>query len=206
MTKTRKQRAGGKYHPSLPLFKKPSRFGSVLRVPALSMKPGMNKVKSGTYGKKSAQKPAPKSKHTLKTLKIRRNNSTSEYIKSVKALLHKTNETLREPNEEYDIALEISEELKKELKELEESLGVSKPKFNDEMPLEEAVERVIELVNKYSKYPKKIMLIAVTVDGAVTKAKPGAPDAAAAAAGAGENANVGELAAMLGALQPFKTA
>ena len=199
MAKTRKQRAGGKYHPSLPLFKKPSRFGSVLRVPALSMKPktpGINKAKSVTYGKKSAQKPAPKPKHTLKTLKIRRNNSTSEYIKSVKALLHKTNETLREPNEDYDVALEISEELKKELKELEESLGVSKPKFNDEMPLEEAVERVIELVNKYSKYPKKIILIAVTVDGAVTKAKAAAPG----------NANAGELATMLGALQPFKTA
>ena len=194
MAKTRKQRAGGKYHPSLPSLKKTSRFGSVLHVPALAMKPktpAINKAKSGTYGKK----PAPKPKHTLKTLKISRNNSTSEYIKSIKALLHKTNEILREPTEDYDVALEISEELKKELNELEDSLGASKTVLTDETPLEEVVERVIDLVNKYSKKPKKVILIAVTVDGAVTKAKPGAP---------AENANVGELAAMLGALKPFR--
>jgi hypothetical protein len=128
------------------------------------------------------------------TVNIRRNNSTAEYIKSIKALLHKTNEILREPTEDYDVALEISEELKKELNELEESLGSSKTALTDETPPEEVIERVIYLVDKYSKRPKKVILIAVTVDGVVTKAK--ASVAAEAAAS--------ELAAMLGALKPFR--
>jgi len=195
MAKTRKQRAGGKYHPSLPALKKASRFGTVRHTPALAVGTKtvtINKAKSGTYGKK----PAPKPKHTLKTLKITRNNSTSEYIKSSKLLLHKTNEILREPTDDYDAALEIAEELKKELNELEESLGASKTELSEETPSEEVIERVIELVQKYSKKPKKVILIAVTVDGAVTKAK------AAAAAPAN---NMGELAAMLGAMKPFRT-
>lgn len=134
------------------------------------------------------------------TLNIRRNNSTGEYIKSIKTLLHKTNEILREPTEDYDVALEISEQLKGELNELEESLNVRKTALTAETPPEEVIERVIELTNKFKK-PKNTILIAVTVDGAVTKAKgaPGAPGAAG-----GENANVGELAAMLGALKPFR--
>jgi predicted NBD/HSP70 family sugar kinase len=91
--------------------------------------------------------------------------------------------------------LEISEELKKELNELEESLGASKTALTDETPSEEVIERVIELVNKYSKKPKRVILIAVTVDGVVTKAKAGA---------LAENANVGELATMVGSLKPFR--
>jgi hypothetical protein len=145
------------------------------------------------------------------TLNIRRNNSTSEYIKSIKTLLHKTNEILREPTDDYNVALEISEELKKELNELEESLGASKTALTDKTKPEKVVERVIYLVDKYSERPKKIILIAITVDGVVTKAKAGAPAAAASAAAASaaagapaENANVRELTAMLGTLRPFK--
>jgi hypothetical protein len=131
------------------------------------------------------------------TRNIRRNNSTADYIKSIKTLLHKTNEILREPTDDYDVALEISEQLKRELNELEESLSTRKTELTAATMPDEVVERVIELINKFKK-PKNTILIAVTVDGAVTKAK-----AAPAAAG---NANVGELAAMLGTLQPFRTA
>ena len=141
------------------------------------------------------------------TVNIRRNNSTSDYIKSIKTLLHKTNEILREPTEDYDVALEIAEELKKELNELEESLGASKTALTDRTSGEKVVERVIYLVDKYSNKPKKVILIAVTVDGVVTKAKAAGAPAAAASAAAGapaENANVGELTAMLGTLRPFK--
>jgi predicted NBD/HSP70 family sugar kinase len=132
------------------------------------------------------------------TRNIRRNNSTADYIKSVKTLLHKSNEILREPTDDYDVALEISEQLKQELNELEESLNARKTDLTDETPPEEVIERVIELINKFKK-PKNTILIAVTVDGAVTRAK-------AAPAAAPGNANMGELAAMLGTLQPFRTA
>ena len=128
------------------------------------------------------------------TVNIRRNNSTSEYIKSINTLLHKTNEILRDPTDDYDTALEISEELKKELNELEGSLGASKTALTDEMPPEKVVERVIYLVDKYSKRPKKIILIAITVDGVVTRAK--ASIAAEAAAS--------ELADMLGDIKPYR--
>jgi primosomal protein N' len=141
------------------------------------------------------------------TVNIRRNNSTSDYIKSIKTLLHKTNEILREPTEDYDVALEIAEELKKELNELEESLGATTTALTDRTSGEKVVERVIYLVDKYSNKPKKVILIAVTVDGVVTKAKAAGAPAAAASAAAGapaENANVGELTAMLATLRPFK--
>jgi hypothetical protein len=131
------------------------------------------------------------------TLNIRRNNSTLNYIKSIKTLLYKTNEILREPTEDYDVALEISEELKKELNELEESLNTKKTALSDETSPEEVIERVIELINKFKK-PSNNILIAVTVDGAVTRAKAGI-----AAEASAENAEVGELAAMLGTMRPF---
>ncbi len=213
MPKTRKQRGGVAKAPKRHTYsqrralerKRPLGHELPRREPLINwvkpIRPGqapnndikMNMAVNKAIAQLTKRKKAPRKLNL--TLNIRRNNSTTEYIKSIKALLHKTNEILREPTEDYDLALEISDQLKRELNELEESLNAKMTALTAETPPEEVVERVIELTNKFKK-PKNTILIAVTVDGAVTRAK-----GAAAAAG---NANVGELVAMLGALKPFR--
>lgn len=146
--------------------------------------------------KKRASKPRKSRKPiNLGTLNIRRNASVSKYVNSVKSILYKVNEVLRDPSVgDYDTALEIADQLKAQLNDLEDSLG-SRRSGLDKEP-NEIIERVIYLIGKYQK-PAKQTLIAVTVDDALTKAKQAtAPPAA--------EEEVDELAALLGSLAPFR--
>jgi hypothetical protein len=137
----------------------------------------------------------PRKTINLGTLNIRRNASASDYVKSVKSILYKVNEILRDPSVgDYETALEIADKLKAQLNDLEDSLG-SRRSGLDKEP-NEIIERVIYLIGKYQK-PAKQTLIAVTVDDALTKAKSVmAPPAA--------EEEVDELTAMLGSLKPFR--
>jgi hypothetical protein len=219
MHKTRKQRAGGKHHPSLPSFKKysfnkSSFLGTVRRRPRrplisikvptiIEKEPNTNMaiIRGAKKSQKRKKKPKrPARIHIAKTLKIKPTTTVKTYIREVKTILYKINEILRDPEDgDYDLAIETSAELGKKLNRLERDLDTDKTELNEEDPsiYNEIIERYIELIEEFYGSAER-MLIATTVDEVLNEKR-------RILLNSNSNHEIGGLVAMLGDLGPFRS-
>lgn len=162
----------------------------------------------------------------VRNMEVKRDDTTYQYIKSVKSILEKLKSDLE--SEDNDLALAIATDISPLLGEIRSDLGLNMNNNNNNKSnmnfedIEENIDELYDIVNDYLKKYKKALLkgdlrrihrveadlelIAVTLDRGIQEARAIHVPVKNKNHAPVENTNVNELAGMFSTFQPFRAA